>query len=476
MLSISELRITCYNVNGLGRNIKRGPENRRKTKIDQAEISEILKNNEIIFLLETWLKDEKEISDNSVKEFKSYGTYRKLRVVNRGNGGILCFIKCSIQEGVSYEDSESDDLLWIKLDKNYFGINEDLYICGVYISPDENNAAVYEHLHKKPFEILHEECNKYENKGHIALLGDFNARIADNNCFPTTHLHNTGPAGNNFLLPTIMRKERISADDKTNQNGPHLTELCCVENLYILNGRCFGDQQGKYTSNQRKGSSVIDYALVNSSLLSGVRKFEVCNMTTISDHSPIKLTVDCNAIPTIKNNSKPTFPPQDKLIWDENKNKQFSCLLKTPEFAQKLHQIQLTANRGDVIKSVASFENTLITAASRISQFKRPKLVTNHEKIKLSQTCLLQRKTCHQLLKDFENARGAERTRRGQIYYDYRKTYRQQVKHEKDEHQKSTINNIEKLAGSGNSRAAWKELKKLKKQFQDQHNKRCHNG
>ena len=466
-MSITEVRVSCYNINSLGRVLKKGSENKRKNKIDSVELANLLNKNEIIFLLETWLKTEKEIDENKIRGFKSFGKYRKHQATRRGDGGILCFVNDSIQEGVSVIGSESDDLLWIKLDKTYFGIEKDLYICGVYISPDENNAVVYEHLLQKPFEILHEECNKYEDLGHIAILGDFNARISNNNCFPLTPLINTGPAstdGNNIQLPETMNKERVSADDKVNQNGHLLNDLCCIENLYILNGRCIGDLAGNFTSSQRNGSSVIDYAMVNSSLLSGVRKFEVCEMTIISDHCPIQLTINCNALlKQVNNTSKPEFPPQDKLVWDNNKSNQLEHLLKTNEYKEKFAEIEQLAEHGNIIGSVAEFESTIIKAVTQISHFKQPtknRKKNNH--IKLSQECLLQRTTCKQLLRTFQKARGEERKMLGQVYYDYRKQYMKQVDVEKDAKTKTIIQETERLAENGNATEAWKMLNQLK--------------
>ena len=134
-----------------------------------------------------------ELKNKPVDGFTFFGSCRKLVCKNQGSGGIMCFLKNSIKNGVEILTSESDDLLWIKLLKDFFGFEKDVYICGVYISPDENNAVVYANLDKRPYEILLDETARFNELGDVALVGDFNARTANLNCLPTTNFINSGP-------------------------------------------------------------------------------------------------------------------------------------------------------------------------------------------------------------------------------------------------------------------------------------------
>ena len=90
---------------------------------------------DIILLCETWLKPNHPY-DMNIKDFDSIcisrsGTSRKAK---RGSGGLMCYFRKEIKEGIEGLQ-RSEDRLWIKLCANFFGLDKDLYLCLAYASP-----------------------------------------------------------------------------------------------------------------------------------------------------------------------------------------------------------------------------------------------------------------------------------------------------------------------------------------------------
>ena len=54
-----------------------------------------------------------------------------------------------------------------------------------------------------------------------------------------------------------------------------MIDMCIATSLKIANGRVLGDPNGKFTCHKYNGSSVIEYVLVGSSVLSEVRYLRV---------------------------------------------------------------------------------------------------------------------------------------------------------------------------------------------------------
>ena len=88
----------------------------------------------------------------------------------RNSGGIIMFIKNDIVRGVTKVAARAGsggDAIWIKLDKNFFGIDNHIFMCGGYIVPRADHEQ---------FEILRKEIEHFSNLGKVCLIGDLNAR------------------------------------------------------------------------------------------------------------------------------------------------------------------------------------------------------------------------------------------------------------------------------------------------------------
>ena len=151
-----QLTISAWNIRGLGEKLT-----------DNNFIENI--NSDINVLLETWKGESKELN---IHEYLTINKIRKKKSkAKRHSGGIIVLYKKELHKGLHYIENgtKSPNRLWIKLDKNYFGLNDDIYICCVYIPPVTSTHYDEDFLH------LENEINIFSNKGMILLIGDFNA-------------------------------------------------------------------------------------------------------------------------------------------------------------------------------------------------------------------------------------------------------------------------------------------------------------
>ena len=76
--------------------------------------------------------------------------------------------------------SENDDLLWLKLKKEYFDIQKDMYFGAVYIVPSNSSSDRSKCIDADTFLILQKEISTFSSVGgHIILGEDFNSRLGN---------------------------------------------------------------------------------------------------------------------------------------------------------------------------------------------------------------------------------------------------------------------------------------------------------
>ncbi|CAB4042175.1 Hypothetical predicted protein [Paramuricea clavata] len=69
-----------------------------------------------------------------------------------------------------------------QISKELLNSNNDLYLCGVYIPPE--NSVYFEN---EIFDILEDETSAFAAKGDVMLIGDFNARTGKLKDYVSTH-------------------------------------------------------------------------------------------------------------------------------------------------------------------------------------------------------------------------------------------------------------------------------------------------
>ena len=144
-------------------------------------ISDQLKNDvflssiekfDFISLVETWLPESSKINIEGYYCFNK--CRRKAKKARRYSGGICILVKKTLRKGVQFFSSNSDRFVWWKLDKQFFNIEEDIYVCSVYIPP--SNSKHFGQSSIDSYSELQSNLIKYSRLGKVMLMGDFNSR------------------------------------------------------------------------------------------------------------------------------------------------------------------------------------------------------------------------------------------------------------------------------------------------------------
>lgn len=264
----SDLSIATWNINGLFHKVI-------GDKSKNIDFVNSIKSNDLILLTETWSQTNLNLPGyrtiNSIKTAKVGQT-------SRLSGGITLLFNSKLEKHISVIKN-SQNFIWCKISREISKSNNDLYLCGLYIPPETSK-----YFEPELFDKLQEDTITFSGKENVLLIGDFNARTGKLKDFIV-------PDGNKYiknLSPDIYHKSiRENFDNKINNHGKRLIEICKNCNLRILNGRIKGDSLGKPTFHNKYGTSTIDYAICNTELINNIKFLVVQEPSYLSDHSQI---------------------------------------------------------------------------------------------------------------------------------------------------------------------------------------------
>ena len=301
-----------------------------KDKIDYPEFLNLVSGTDIFGVCETWLKDKDEIN------LPNYEFYPLNRKINKGptRGGIGVFIRSEIRKYVKIRyDLSNETSFWCKINKEYIGYHDDLYLGIIYIPPESSTRE--KNVKTDHYKNLLETTLKIKSN-NILLVGDFNARTKNLADTLVEEKHEEDvPIG----FYSNIKTKRNNQDGTVNKYGKKLTDHCIASRSYIINGRTLGDLQGKQTCHEKNGSSTVDYAVAKESLQKYIQLFQVLDPSTGSDHCPIKLELELgrkNISNTSKNNTTERPPP---IRWNEKTEREFINRMNSQELEQLLISI-----------------------------------------------------------------------------------------------------------------------------------------
>ena len=156
--NLKDLTILVWNVMGL--TIEKLTDNKFKQILNKA----------IIFFIETHTnKDSKMnlpgyIHSQSARELKS-------KDCTKGSGGIVIYVKSKFAQNIEFIKSEHDDILWLKLKKEYFNIQKDIYFGAVYIVPSNSSSNKSKCIDADTFLTLQKEISTFSTLGGHIILG-----------------------------------------------------------------------------------------------------------------------------------------------------------------------------------------------------------------------------------------------------------------------------------------------------------------
>ena len=221
----TNLSITSWNVNGLFKRVNGD----RICKLDDHQFSEVM-NSDIVTFSEPHASSDDILAYNG---FKCYMNCRKSET-NRARGGLAIFVKKDIVTGIKLVDKSISDLMWLKRDKQKFGLEKDLFLCFVYIPPANSSYTLRTDCDKQIFEKLDQDITKYSVLRDIILMGDLNAHINKNDLdFITDKLNDNLDdfLPTNYIADVVHKYRNTEIPQITNSYGKQIIELCTEAQL-----------------------------------------------------------------------------------------------------------------------------------------------------------------------------------------------------------------------------------------------------
>jgi len=203
-------------------------------------------------------------------------------------------------------------------------------------------------------------------KGDILICGDLNARTGSDVDFIP---NDTGfkYSVDDRYIDNIPCRIRNSQDMARCNRGKNLLELCIQSKLRILNGRTFGDLQGKYTAHCSLRSSVIDYTIASKDVQHKILSMKVHDFKkSISNHCMLSCILSVNFIEICAQETTPLSPHPTKYIWSKDSVNKFQQSLKSTSVTSKLNDFvhsNYSLDSCSVANAVLDFSKCIVEAA-----------------------------------------------------------------------------------------------------------------
>ena len=289
--------------------------------------------HDIIFLQETWIQEQDNLSIQGYKTFSVPAT--KIHTKGRGRGGLVTFLSVDLKVDVSILENNQSNNFQVLFVKGLFP--RSLICINVYIPPNSGKSQG-----EDPWDSLVDTIESllfYYPSSYIIVGGDFNARIGSG-AVDVRGNKSTQIATQAYLL------DRSSKDRVVNKFGLKLLKLLSLANLYLLHGTNLDITGGTYTYLSTHRASTIDYIAVSSDILNQVDKFEVVD-NSLSDHCPLRLTLKStsdNFLKPVPDLADDTIPGSRSLKWSDQLQSKFSQFLANPEMEFLRHAILQAGN------------------------------------------------------------------------------------------------------------------------------------
>ena len=263
---------------------------------------QLISNYDIICFSETWTNKHSNI------EIKGYSdpihSFRKFKHkrAKRSSGGLLVYIKDSIRKGVSIVRNEVDCIVWLKFDKGFFGLSENLFLAALYFAPE--NSPSYDLYDGDLFQILQNDVMHFSDTGSVFITGDTNSRVG----LKWDYVERDYFLDMEEISYADTPPKRTSRDTGYNRFGDHLLDFCKSSGVVIVNGRFSHDNNiGKLTCITYNGQSTVDYLLTHAHNFSYLADFKVHEFLEFSNHAPVSFSFKTNLVKHYSKNRNSTY-------------------------------------------------------------------------------------------------------------------------------------------------------------------------
>ena len=363
---IGEVLVGAWNIHGIFSRIN----SFRYNKVNDSSVLNVLQKFKLFCLIEThYVATESDLLH--IPGYKCFDLCRKKDPTKRrfkASGGLAAYVHESIRPGVTRMPESGTESIIFKMKKDFFGLNQDIYICFAYCVPASSNVLKNPMMPDDIYDDLSEKLAKYAPMGDLILMGDLNARTQTSLDYIANESFNYLPLNEDlYNLDTIGTHPRNNMDLGSNSYGPKLLELCKQVPMRILNGRMFGDLFGKLTCYTQLGSSCVDYCAVSPQIIKQIRYFQVNPLLPIfSDHTPISLCIRVNANINVQKSHYDFLPKPDKIQWDKTLADKFLINIQSPnckEAVRGFMQTGILPDQNSVENATTFITNILVESA-----------------------------------------------------------------------------------------------------------------
>ncbi|MEW8548531.1 MAG: reverse transcriptase family protein [Candidatus Thiodiazotropha sp.] len=367
---------------------------------------------DFLCFVETKLRDTDIIS---LPGFEFISQPRKQTVIRR-SGGICILVNENISKNISLLETDSDYIMWVRVDKKLTNLDEDIILGVIYVPPTQSKYFSEEEILNLESEII-SFCS---NNRYVIITGDINARtaklndyvIADN--FLSDYFDFDDETlsffdKTNTLFHYGVPLNRANCDRKTNNNGHWLIDTCKNNNLFIVNGRIGKDKSvGAPTF---RDSSTIDYTIVSADCFKIFCEFEVMELDPIfSDgHSLLSwsLKIPMNEQvckkPSSQNNTTNSFK------WSLNAKENYIDSIDIQKVSDINNTLDLLDPSTDTLNKISNeVANIFMTAASKSLPPRKPPFKRrSFDKPWFGPACKFARQRYHRAKKNYEYNKSA---------------------------------------------------------------------
>ena len=316
-------------------------------KEGNESLKEMMQKFDCVFISEAWT------NKYSCIDMDGYTVYRKERVRREGavrdSGGIVCYFKDFVAKGVSeIKWDVNEDGMCFKLDKDYFGMKEHMFLLFVYMRPRQStreglNAGV------DCYDLLTDMIARVSDDGAIVVCGDTNGRAGSGKpeCLiidddDVLHDFENRVQFENVFRANDLRKkgmdlERVCCDRVENEYGRKLLNMCMECDLIFLNR--MNGTSGKFTFIGHQGMSVIDHVLCDRRALESVFEYKVHDISVYSDHCNVSFSIS-TGLSEEGEGCRGEAETRTRAKWLAGKKEEFKTQIRTEEVDDKINELR----------------------------------------------------------------------------------------------------------------------------------------
>ena len=316
----------------------------------------LIAKHDIICLVESWTTKKSSIELDGYKTLAHSFRRAVNRRAKRAGGGVIIYIKEELFKGVKLVKNAQDCIVWLKLDKIYFGLEKDIYLGITYIVPE--NSPIHALYDVDLFQTLEEDVFFFSEKGDVFLTGDLNARSGNKRDF----IEILNGRSDETLGTSRIPVPRVSQDKTVNRFGELLLDMCKSTDMRIVNGRLHNDAQvGSFTCMTANGESLVDYLLTSYENFNIIHDFKILPFNEFSNHAPLFFSIATQ----VYESQRETTQEWHSTRWNEvNKDTFRVCLSEgLPACMEKLENLQGDISQ-DKINTISSVITDCITNAA----------------------------------------------------------------------------------------------------------------